>query len=126
MNKHLHIVPSKKAPVRKDKDTKKKLEYSQIFMSCLLIFTMVLVSLSYALAFCGKNPVETLSTTIVDKVLSVDFLCFACYALQNSIRAWTLNKYCGGVSQINSAPIVENNDTPTQINNNQGGNIRGT
>ena len=79
------------------KKDKPKREYSKIFMTSLLIFTLVLVTLSYILSFMDKNPVESLSTSIIEKVLNVDFLCFAFYIIQNSVRAWTLNKYCGGV-----------------------------
>lgn len=78
---------------RKKNEPKKKREFSKMWLVGCLAVTVLFVSFSYILSFLDKNPVETLSAQIVQCLCTVDGVSFFGYNLQNSVRAYSQNKY---------------------------------
>lgn len=75
---------------------KKKMEFSKKWLLGCALFTVVFITLSYVLAAFDKNPLESLSSEIIRVLGAVDGISFAGYNLQNSVRAYSVDKYCAG------------------------------
>lgn len=75
------------------KEAKKKREFSKMWLIGCLSVTVIFVSFSYILSAFDKNPVESLSAQIVQCLCTVDGVSFFGYNIQNSVRAYSQNKY---------------------------------
>lgn len=75
------------------KEEKKKREFSKMWLIGCLSVTVIFVSFSYILSAFDKNPVESLSAQIVQCLCTVDGVSFFGYNIQNSVRAYSQNKY---------------------------------
>lgn len=77
----------------KAKTSKKPLEFMQKILIAMYVASIVYTSFSYILAFLGKDTVEALSATIVTTLWTADAAASLGYIIQNSVRAWSKNKY---------------------------------
>ena len=73
-----------------------KVEFSKLWLIGCATFTISFVALSYILSFFDKNPLESLSSTIISTMCTVDAASFGGYVLQNCVRAYCNDKFCGG------------------------------
>ena len=108
----------KKSKVKKSKDKpkKKKLEFAQKWLIGCMIISVVFTSLSYILSWFDKNPVESLSMTIIQTLWSSTGFSFAGYTILNSVRAFTGSKY--GIpnnTDINNINTINNSLDQTNI-----------
>lgn len=88
------IEKNKKKKIKsKDKPNKKKLEFSQKWLIGCIIISVIFTSMSYILSWFDKNPVESLSMTIIQTLWSSTGVSFAGYTILNSVRAFTGSKY---------------------------------
>ena len=83
----------KRAAKAKDKPKPKKLEFTQKVIIVLAVLTVVFISLSYILAFLGKETVEGLSTSLSGWLFSLDGVVVLIYGVQNCVRAFSADKY---------------------------------
>lgn len=91
----------------KDKPKKKKLEFAQKWLIGCMVISVVFTSLSYILSWFDKNPVESLSMTIIQTLWSSTGFSFAGYTVLNSVRAvtssvWGLPNYNNDINNINN------------------------
>lgn len=111
------IEKNKKKKVKsKDKPKKKKLEFAQKWLVGCMIISVVFTSLSYILSWFDKNPVESLSMTIIQTLWSSTGFSFAGYTILNSVRAFTGSKY--GIpnnTDINNINTINNSLDQTNI-----------
>lgn len=70
-----------------------KLEFSKIWLIMCGAITFLCCAVSYILAFCGLDTVQDLSIALVQTLLAVDGASFAGYIFQNSVRAFSEDKY---------------------------------
>lgn len=70
----------------------KKFEFSKCWLVVCIIFSIAFTATSYVLAFFDKQPLETLSGTIIETLWGTNGVSFIGYALQNSVRAYTATK----------------------------------
>ena len=108
----------KKSKVKKvkDKPKKKKLEFAQKWLIGCMVISVVFTSLSYILSWFDKNPVESLSMTIIQTLWSSTGFSFAGYTILNSVRAFTGSKY--GIpnnTDINNINTINNSLDQTNI-----------
>lgn len=89
------------------------MEFSKKWLIGCIVISVFFTLLSYVLAFFDKNPVESLSTEIIRTIWLADGVCFVGYNFQNSVRAFSKNKYFRGT------------DGAEETNNHNGGNNRG-
>ena len=71
----------------------KKTEFSKKWLAACIIFSVGFTAASYVLAAFDKNPIETLSASIVETLWGASGVSFVGYALQNSVRAYTSSKF---------------------------------
>jgi hypothetical protein len=96
----------KKKPV---KCTKKKREFSKIWLAACIIISIIYTSASFVLAWFDKNPVSELSIAIIDSLWGASGISFVGYAIQNSVRAYTSAKF-GLIETINQEKEEQNAD----------------
>lgn len=101
----------KKSKVKKSKDkpNKKKLEFAQKWLIGCMVISVVFTSLSYILSWFDKNPVESLSMTIIQTLWSSTGISFAGYTILNSVRAFTGSKY--GIPNNTNITNIDNINT---------------
>lgn len=71
----------------------KKKEFSKKWLVACIILSAGFTGASYLLAAFDKNPVETLSASIIETLWGTSGISFVGYALQNSVRAYTASKF---------------------------------
>ncbi|MCM1419659.1 MAG: hypothetical protein NC202_12875 [Roseburia sp.] len=71
----------------------KKTEFSKKWLIACIVLSAGFTAASYVLAAFDKNPVESLSATVVDTLWGASGISFVGYALQNSVRAYTASKF---------------------------------
>ena len=108
----------KKSKVKKvkDKPKKKKLEFAQKWLIGCMVISVVFTSLSYILSWFDKNPVESLSMTIIQTLWSSTGFSFAGYTVLNSVRAVTGSVW--GIpnnTDINNINTINNSLDQTNI-----------
>lgn len=74
-------------PKKKHKKSKKRIQFSKMWLVGCVTISLVFTALSYVLAFLDKSTVESLSMTIIETLWNVSGGSFAAYALMNSARA---------------------------------------
>lgn len=72
---------------------KQKIEFSKKWLIGCIIVSIVYTTLSYILAFCGKDTVENLSIEIIQTLWGTSAISFVFYCGQNGIRAFTGSKW---------------------------------
>ena len=111
------IEKNKKKKVKsKDKPKKKKLEFAQKWLIGCMIISVVFTSMSYILSWFDKNPVESLSITIIQTLWSSTGVSFAGYTVLNSVRAVTGSVW--GIpnnTDINNINTINNSLDQTNI-----------
>ena len=111
------IEKNKKNKVKsKDKPKKKKLEFAQKWLISCIIISVVFTSLSYILSWFDKNPVESLSMTIIQTLWSSTGVSFAGYTILNRVRAVTGSVW--GIpnnTDINNINTINNSLDQTNI-----------
>lgn len=73
--------------------SKKRSEFSKKWLRGCIITSVVFTAASYILSFFDKQPLETLSSTIIETLWGTSGVSFVGYALQNSVRAYTASKF---------------------------------
>lgn len=71
----------------------KKTEFSKKWLIGCIVASVIFTTLSYVLSFFDKQPLETLSSTIIETLWGTSGISFVGYALQNSVRAYTASKF---------------------------------
>lgn len=71
----------------------KKIEFSKMWLICCSVITFVFCLLSYLWALIGVDTVSDLSIALVQTLLTVDGASFIGYTIQNSVRAYSADKY---------------------------------
>ncbi|MCM1418896.1 MAG: hypothetical protein NC084_11840 [Bacteroides sp.] len=71
----------------------KKAEFSQKWLIACIVLSAGFTAASYVLAAFDKNPVESLSATVIDTLWGASGISFVGYALQNSVRAYTASRF---------------------------------
>lgn len=74
----------------------KKMEFSQKWLLGCIFFTVLFTALSYVLSYLDKNPLEALSSQIIQCMCTVDGFSFIGYTVQNAVRAYCTDKYLKG------------------------------
>ena len=77
----------------KNTSKKKRLEFSQKWLIGFAVFTMICVGLSYLFSVLGLDTLENLSITIVQVCIGGVAVQFLGYNAQNSVRAYSADKY---------------------------------
>ena len=77
----------------KTKKPKTKTEFSKKWLIACVAVSIFYTTLSYILAWCDKNALETLSTEIIEVLWGTSGISFVGYALQNCCRAYTSSKF---------------------------------
>ena len=77
----------------KNTSKKKPLEFSQKWLIGSAIFTIFFVGLSYLFSVLEIDTLETLSSTIVQVGIGGTAIQFLGYNAQNSVRAFSADKY---------------------------------
>ncbi len=72
---------------------KKKSEFSKRWLIGCIVVSCVFTAASYILSLLDKQPLETLSSVIVETLWGTSGISFVGYALQNSVRAYTSSKF---------------------------------
>ncbi len=72
---------------------RKKTEFSKKWLIACIGLSAGFTAASYILAAFDKNPVETLSASIIETLWGASGISFVGYALQNSVRAYTSSKF---------------------------------
>lgn len=72
---------------------KKKLEFSKLWLICCITFTVIFTTASYILAAFDKQPLEALSSAIIDAMWGTSGVSYIGYAVQNCVRAFTASKF---------------------------------
>ena len=75
------------------KKHKKKLEFTQKWLIGCGILTFVFLSMSFIWSMLGYDPLQDLSAAIVQTTLSLDGISVGAYALQNSVRAYSADRW---------------------------------
>lgn len=99
----------KKSKSKKSNPKKKKLEFAQKWLIGCIIISVVFTSMSYILSWFDKNPVESLSITIIQTLWSSTGFSFAGYTILNSVRAFTGSKY--GIPNNTNITNIDNINT---------------
>lgn len=76
----------------KKRRKKKKTEFSKKWLVACITASIAYTAASYVLAAFDKQPLETLSATIVETLWGASGVSFIGYALQNSARAFAFRK----------------------------------
>lgn len=71
----------------------KKIEFSKLWLICCSSITFLFCALSYIWALIGVDTVSDLSIALVQTLLTVDGISFIGYTIQNSVRAYSADKY---------------------------------
>ena len=85
---------------------KSKIEFSKKWLIGCILISCFFTLFSYVLAWFDKNTNEALTIAIVQTMWSMDGVCFIGYVFQNSMRAWSINKF--GKSEIPNETTEEN------------------
>lgn len=72
---------------------RKKTEFSKKWLIACIVISAGFTATSYILAAFDKNPVETLSATVIETLWGASGISFVGYALQNSVRAYTSSRF---------------------------------
>lgn len=71
----------------------RKTEFSKKWLIACIVISAGFTAASYILAAFDKNPVETLSATVIETLWGASGISFVGYALQNSVRAYTASRF---------------------------------
>lgn len=71
----------------------KRLEFMQKIILIAVVISIIFTAASYVLSIFDKNPVETLSMTIIQTLWGTTGTGLGAYALQNCVRAITSSKW---------------------------------
>lgn len=74
------------------KNPKRKTEFSKKWLIACITASIAYTAASYVLAAFDKQPLESLSATIVETLWGASGVSFIGYALQNSARAFAFRK----------------------------------
>ena len=74
------------------KSPKRKTEFSKKWLIACITASIAYTAASYVLAAFDKQPLESLSATIVETLWGASGVSFIGYALQNSARAFAFRK----------------------------------
>lgn len=74
------------------KQIKKKPEFSKCWLAACITVSIVFTAASYILSFFDKQPLETLSSAIIETIWGASGVSFIGYAAQNCVRAYTATK----------------------------------
>lgn len=69
------------------------MEFSKKWLIACIVISAGFTVTSYILAAFDKNPVETLSVTVIETLWGASGISFVGYALQNSVRAYTSSRF---------------------------------
>ena len=72
---------------------KKRLEFTQKWLIGCALLTFLFVGLSFFWSVLGFDPLQDLSIAIVQTALSLDGVSIGAYALQNSVRAYSADRW---------------------------------
>lgn len=78
---------------RKPRKKKGKREFSKIWLTVCVTVSVIFTAGSYVLSVFDKQPLEGLSTAIIETLWGTSGVSFIGYALQNSARAFTSAKF---------------------------------
>lgn len=74
------------------KKPKKKTEFSKKWLVACIVTSVAFTAASYVLSAFDKQPLETLSGTIIETLWGASGVSFIGYAVQNSARAFAFKK----------------------------------
>ncbi len=83
-------ISFERTPKKRRKKT--KTEFSKKWLVACITASIAYTAASYVLAAFDKQPLETLSATIVETLWGASGVSFIGYALQNSARAFAFRK----------------------------------
>lgn len=89
----MQIIGSQTWRRQKGDIVRKKMEFSKKWLAACIVLSTVFTAASYILAAFDKNPVETLSASIIETLWGASGISFVGYALQNSVRAYTSSRF---------------------------------
>ena len=75
------------------KKAKKKLEFTQKWLIGCGVVPIVFLAMSFIWSMLGFDPLQDLSAAIVQTTLSLDGVSVGAYALQNSVRAYSADRW---------------------------------
>lgn len=78
---------------RSSNKRRKKSEFSKKWLVTCIVVSIAYTATSYILSAFDKQPLETLSASIVETLWGTSGISFVGYALQNSVRAYTSSKF---------------------------------
>ena len=93
---------------------KKHLEFSQKWLIGFAVFTMICVGLSYLFSALGLDTLENLSISVVQVCIGGVAVQFLGYNAQNSVRAYSADKYGISTSEQDSAE-EDSDETPIEL-----------
>ncbi len=70
-----------------------KKEFSKRWLTGCITASVIFTAASYILAAFDKQPLESLSASIIETLWGTSGISFVGYALQNSARAYTASKF---------------------------------
>lgn len=85
------------------KRQRNKLEFSKKWLIACATFSIVVTAVSFMLSVFDKNPVESLSISIIECCWGANGVSFIGYIVQNSVRAYTSSKF--GIPMENLPPM---------------------
>lgn len=72
---------------------KHKVEFSKLWLIGCVILSVIFTTASYILSAFDKQPLEALSSAIIDAMWGTSGVSFVGYAVQNCVRAYTSSKF---------------------------------
>lgn len=110
----MRIIGSRTWRRQKGDIVRKKMEFSKKWLVACIVLSTVFTAASYILAAFDKNPVETLSASIIETLWGASGISFVGYALQNSVRAYTASRFGLPVedNEAEAEPTKLNGDPP--------------
>lgn len=72
---------------------KHKVEFSKLWLIGCVILSVIFTTASYILSAFDKQPLEALSSAIIDAMWGTSGVSFVGYAIQNCVRAYTSSKF---------------------------------
>ena len=91
--------------------SKHKTEFSKKWLVGCILASLFFTLLSYILAWFEKDTMESLSITIIQTLWGTSGISFGAYVVQNSIRAYSKNKFIDNsskdISIVEETPVEE-------------------
>lgn len=76
-----------------EKKKGRKKEFSKRWLIACITISIIYTAASYILAAFDKQPLESLSSVIIETLWGASGVSFIGYALQNCVRAYTASKF---------------------------------